>query len=212
MNIVVYGDSLAGDTGGQTPVATHLQALRPTDTVTYVSFGALQLANALDNGSGSGFLQAVHNALYNPARYNVVANFSIAHGDVQDLDDTVPVIYDRYRSLIQLEQGLGWYPFAIGVPGTSEYNDPGGGRYRRPERDGFNDMLRNGDGGTRPPRAGAPYYVDTETMVGYRTADLPLSGNGDPVYFINDTPAFGAIHWTSYGYSLMAAQIHGALG
>lgn len=212
INGVVYGDSLGGATGGQTPVAAHLQTLRPQDTWTYVSHSALMLSVATNNAHALGFKQSVHDVYYVPGARNVVIDFSILHGECNDTNDTANQIFDNWRAFVLQQQGFGWEVGFFGVPGTTEYNDPLNSPYRKLERAGVNNLFANGDGGTRLPKAGAQYYVNTELIVGLRTNDPPASGDGDPTYFINDTPVFGAIHLTSYAYGLLAAAMHVQLG
>lgn len=209
-NGVVFGNSLAGDTGGQTPISTHLQALRPADTWTFVSFGGHDLSIALSAGS-TGFQQAVHTPLYVPGAQNLVFIEDLLI-DCNDTNDTVAQIYDRLTSLITQIHSFGWLAGVIGVGGTSEFNDPGATPYRRPERIGVNNWLRSGDGGSRPSKAGAEYFFDIETIEGLGQSDLPLSGDGDPLLFLNDTPTWGAIHRTSYANSLIAGGMNVVLG
>lgn len=200
-NGIVYGDSLAGTSGisGAEAMASRLQVYRPSDTWDRVSFGALMIATALDSGSGQGFEQAVHDVHFQPGERNLVIFWSILHGDANDTSDSANTIFDRYVDLVDLAHSFGWEVAATTIPATTEYNDPGGSPYRRPQRIAINDLLRNGDGGSRLPRAGAEYLIDVETISGLGQNDVPDSGPPGGTLIQTD-----GIHLTAAGQDAVA--------
>lgn len=172
-NGVVYGDSIANG------IASRLAALRTGDTWTEVEVATLMLhlpdGGALGPGANK-FETKVHDLYYVPGARNIVVNLSIIHGETNDTFDTATQIYDGYRTLIQAQQALGWKVCSVTIPATTEYNDPDSSPYRRPQRIDVNELLRSGDGGSRPVRAGAEYFADFEDISGLGQLDVPISG------------------------------------
>ncbi len=80
------------------------------------------------------------------------------------------------------------------VAATSEYNNPSNSPYRRPVRIAVNNLLVNGDGGSRHRGAGAEYVIDVASISGLGQNDIP-----------NDPPPggtliqSGGIHLTAAG-------------
>lgn len=209
INGIVYGDSLAGASGIATneTLAAYLQGLRPADSWDYVSFGALMLATALNNSSGQGFKQAVHDVRYQPGQRNLVVLWSILHGDCNDTLDSTNTIFDRYQSLVTLCEGFGWEVCAMDVPATTEYNDPVGSPYRRPQRSGCNTLLLSGDGGSRLPKAGAAYHARISLISGLGQDDVPTSGDPGGTLIQSD-----GIHLKAAGQQACAGYVHTTLG
>lgn len=211
INGVVYGDSMAGTSGitaGQS-MSAQLQLLRPSDTWNRVSVGALECDNPGGGAIGPGsfsFENLVHDVYYIPGARNVVVLWSILHGTVNDTSLTATQAYDRYRVLVQIAQGLGWEVVATTIPGTTEYNNPASSPYRRPQRIGVNDLLLSGDGGSRPPNAGAEYLANIEAIPGLGQSEQPVSGNPGGVMLQAD-----GIHPTAVAQAAGASAVSAAL-
>lgn len=199
INGVVGGDSMASNDRPGVPlgegVSGYLQSTNPGSTWNAFSQGGLQLQGMIDQ-----FVSQIHDVYYSPGDTNVYVPFSLLHGNVQDTEETPEQTMALYIELQQIAQGLGWLTFALTIPGTTEFNDPNNGRYRRPERQEVNEMVVAGF-------ADSNYIVDIDQIPGLCTLCVPDSGDADPVYFLNDTPMWGAIHLTPYSNSLIAAAI-----
>ncbi len=205
INGVVFGDSIASG------LASRLVTARPGDTWNEVSQANFGLNDTFGSGAGSGaigtgansFKVKGHDVFYSGGARNVVVFISIIHRDVQDIRDANTSIMSRFKTLVDEARALGWYICAVTVPATTEYNDPGGSPYTRPNRIAINDALRSGGLG-QPIRAGADYLANTDSISGFDQGDLPTSGNGAPLLA-------DGIHLSNTGKDAVVAVISAAI-
>jgi hypothetical protein len=203
INGVVGGDSMASNDRPGVPlgegVSGYLEDIRPGETWNWYSAGGLQIEGMISS------FEAQIQPFFQSGKTNIYVPFSLLHGNCQDTSQTASEIITLYEDLQALAQGFGWKTFAITVPGTTEFNDPLASPYKRPVREQVNAALR--DNGW----AGADYFLDLDTFPGICTLCVPDSGDADPVYYLNDTPAFGAVHLTPFSNSLIATGISAAI-
>ncbi len=202
INGLVFGDSLASG------IASRIAALRPGDLawneVSQANFGLNDTwgspagSGAIGTGSNS-FKVKGHDAFYVPGVRNVVVLLSITHRDVQDLRDGDSTIMARLKTLIDEILALGWEVLVCCVPATTEYNDPVGSPYTRPNRIAHNDALRNGGLG-QPIRCGANYFADLDAISGLGQAEVGTSGLGAPMLA-------DGIHFSNQGKDAVAPVI-----
>jgi len=199
INLVVGGDSMASNFRSGIPlgqgISGYLKTQNPSWTTNAYSVDGLQL-----EGMISTFTAQIHNVYYNPSALNIYVPFSLAHGNCQDTSQTAAQVYQLQRDLVALAKGLGWKTLSLTVPGTTEFNDPNASPYKRPVRQAYNALLR-------ADWAGADWGVDVDTLPGVCTLCVPDSGPANSTYYLNDTPAFGAIHWTPFSNQQAATAI-----
>lgn len=204
INGVVYGDSLAGTSGitGAEALSSRLQARRPSDTWNRESIGALMLTAA--NSSFNSTVNPHYNST--PGVTNLVLFWSILHGDCNDTFDTEQQIFDRLVTLVNTAKGYGWKVAVTTVPATTEYNNPSNSPYRRPARIAVNNLVVNGDGGSRQRGAGAEYVIDVSTISGLGQNDVPTDGDPGGTLIQAD-----GIHFKAAGQDAVSLLAHNVL-
>lgn len=208
INGVVFGDSLSSPASGVS-LASTLQTLRPWDTWVYVSVAALMLESPSGGAIGPGansWKTLVHDVYFVTGARNMTINWSILHGDCNDTFDTAETIIDRCISLTSQQRSYKWETMMLAVPATTEYNDPLGSPYRRPQRKDVNVLLRNGDA-TRAPRGGADKFADVCLIAGLGQEDVPISGVPGGTLVSSD-----GIHLTAAGQQACASVVNFTLG